>query len=281
MNTPENLVFVADRHGRADLQRAVINQYGSDAQYVFIGDHVDGSSEEQELLRELRDMYDPNNPCATMGNHEFDRIQVVKASLQYKAGIYDTEMAVDCHDVISRWVQHRSMGRVALPAYGIEQYYYKDPVDAIMKLYERMQEDNLFDFLVSLPLFYEDEQHIAIHAGLTDSSWEQQKATLESARHELLHGVETGMDPEQLFSFRLAMQRHAFSATDKIVITGHAPTRETANQRVTAQGKRVRLDSVVKNPSVDTIYTYHAGAKEVKAVRLNDAKTRKLVAHST
>ncbi len=270
MNSPERTVFVADRQGRFDLQSAVINIYGHDSKLVWVGDHIDGALEEPELLKQLRENYDPDDPNAILGNHEFDRIQAVLAAFNIESAINNGLVPdQDMQDYVRLWTGSRVFGHMALRAWGIEgSKYEKDqPYEKVLRLHEAMERDGLFSFLTTLPMYYEDEKHIAIHAGLTAEPWTDQKKHLDDAK-QLMLGGEFGLDPDQLYSHDLALQTEAFDATNKIVITGHAAVYGNVQDRITADGRRVRLDSAgIRNYQSSQIFVYDSIKRVIEAVQ--------------
>lgn len=261
MNTPEHKVFVADRHGRADLQCAVRRQFGEDVLYVFVGDHVDGLSDEAHLLKDMQEMYDPKRPNAVLGNHDYDRIQAVLAAQAIDKG----QATDETQSYVDMWTRSRRYGQLALQAYNVSPHKYRDAVSQVMALYERMQQaGGLFDFLCDMPLYYEDDKHIAIHAGLTSEPWEQQRRRLDEVKQLMVAG-ELGLDPPQLYSHALGHQSDAFTATDKIVISGHSPIDNDVQERISGDGRRVRLDRKIWDAS-GKIFVYHGGERAVMPV---------------
>lgn len=243
MKKPENLIFIGDLHGHPELHQAIASRYGADSQLVYVGDYVDGPNE-PELLRQLaEESQSEEPPILLLGNHEINRIQVINAAFTVKERDPRPGAPMTAEEMMVRsWVNAPALGKIALPAYGIDPSKYKHPEDPVMRLYEKMQRYRLFDLLMEGYIYYEDDDHIAIHAGLIDQPWSEQSQDLDKLTQELKQR-KLGLDPDQAYSMTLADQTDAFAATDKIVITGHSETNLPPEDRITANGKRVRIGS--------------------------------------
>ncbi len=261
--------IISDVHTRDDLLKEALSLPGMPA---MLGDLVDGIGNEKETLKMARYLFDPNYPNIGAGNHETERIQVVNAAMHIKEGMAPPEF----EQYVDAWVNAPRMGRYALASYSVSLRKYKTGVDRVMAMYDRMQEDKLFDFLLSLPAFlelsdYEDPANkqrgvIAIHAGMTDDPWQQQRSDLKRFTRELRMG-DVGQMPPQIYSPNLARTPAGFSATKKTVVTGHVPLEMPLHQRITADGKRVRLGSPIKHVSESPLFTYNTKNREVIPVQ--------------
>lgn len=261
--------IIGDTHTRDDLLKAALSLPGKP---LLIGDMVDGPGDEIETLKMAKDCFDTDDPNIILGNHEADRIQVVSAAMCIMEGKAPEEYT----QIVDAWVKAPWMGRCALNNYDVSARRYKTSVDKVMQIYERMEKQGLFTFLLNLPAFIElpdtekptSKQNgtIAIHSGLTDENWPDQRRELNRFVRELRLG-NVGQAPDQLYAFGPARSPAGFKSTDKTVVTGHVSLELTPEQRITADGRRVRLGSPIKHAGFNTLYTYNTAAKEVIPVQ--------------
>lgn len=247
----EKQLVYPDLHGRSDLLRVGLGEY-NDYLPIFLGDYIDGQPGEREVISMVRDNYDSDRGNALLGNHEIHLITVVNAALTVESGNGDVESAETAIDI---WSRARTIGTSVFRSYGVDMNIYRQPQARLLRLYELMQNHGHFDFLCELPMIYEDDNLVAVHAGLTDEALQKQKADLTLAKKQLLKG-EIGVEPAQLFSHDLGRIRNAFRATDKVVVTGHTSFREDETTRSSVDGLHIRLGSPVKTEADKTMYAY-------------------------
>lgn len=252
---------ITDPHTRADLLDEALKLPGKP---IINGDFIDGPGDEIETFRRVIDLYDSDNPNVLLGNHEPIRLQVIQAALQIKSG----NALPQYLDMVRLWTRAMSFGGFALRSYDVEPSKYKSATDRVMELYERMESKGFVSFLLNLQTYYEGDDFISIHAGLTEEPLADQFDELGLYRQRLICGNSFEDTPGQLYSFILARTPKAFRATEKTVITGHIDLDENA-QRITADGKRVRLGSQVKYKKGGALFTYNTNSRLVIPVCTN------------
>lgn len=169
-------IAISDIHGcYNELKKllSVIEEKGvynkEEDKLVFLGDYIDRGKDSRLVIELIRNLQkENNNVIALMGNHE-DML------LQYNKGID------------SYWMYNG--GRTTLDSYeGFEEQFVDD-----------------VEWMKNLPLYYEDEHFIFVHAGvdLYKPIEEQEKETLLWTREPFIYG----------------MKKY-----DKQIVFGHTPT---------------------------------------------------------
>lgn len=153
------------------------------------------------------------------------------------AGLLHNDLAI--RDLIQNDIKPFNFSHSELQAdarsYGINpRSPSKSLIESITKA---MQERGHLDLLARAAMYFETDDFIAIHAGLTSESWSKQKEDLIKAQKTFEAPVQIVDDP----IFTLSRRQEAFEVTEKVVITGHSHI--VPGPRVTALGKRVRLAS--------------------------------------
>jgi predicted phosphodiesterase len=222
----ERVVVLTDSHGHADYLRAITRKYKDSVdRYVVNGDILACGEKPRETM-ELISQYDMT---LNLGNHDV----LFQAGVTIANPEQRSQLQYSCE---------KDFGRLALlrfaHSYRVEESDNKEIM--IERIVEKMQKKSHWQRLADAALYFEHPRFIAIHAGLTDHSWDEQRRTLQEKSLTMKTGAFDEI-PEQITSFKLANRQERFTATDKIVVTGHSHTPTGA--RVTDGGKRVRLAS--------------------------------------
>ncbi len=154
----ERTLVISDIHGCYDQLIELLNivHYNSDLdRLILLGDYVDRGKFSKEVIEKVIEMVQGSNVIALRGNHD--------------QRFVDLMMGND--DSAPKFFQHG--GSETLKSY-IEidnMANWRDARDYIMKHYSHH-----ISFLGGLPLFYEDEQFIYVHAGLNPAymNWKDQ-----------------------------------------------------------------------------------------------------------
>lgn len=141
-----------------------------------------------------------------------------------------------------------SYERGTLSSYGVDPRLPNEA--AADALRNAMDSAGHLALLNSAELYFETDEYIVVHAGLSTTPWMVQRKELDTYR-QMVANRDYSAAPEQVFdtsdahnkTHKHSTQAEAFDATDKIVITGHAHSHLNESERVTADGKRVRLAS--------------------------------------
>lgn len=223
LTNEKKFVVIPDLHGRSDLFRAVTEEY-SDVQFVTLGDSIGRGPDSAGVLRNAK----KTKTRLGMGNWD----------MYLLAGMVH-------HDPRTRWLaqdtkvfETEELQKMAI-SYGIDPKLTKQ--ELIQKLTFEMQKRGHPNMLARAAMYFETDDFIAIHAGLTDQEWPEQKQEIAIARGTFDELPQIADDA----NFTLSSRQEAFKATDKIVITGH--NHQISGDRVTANGKRVRLASRVND----------------------------------
>lgn len=218
----EKYVAITDLHARSDLLDRVTSYYDDQGvQYVALGDSIGSGPDTAGVLDTLQE----KKAKITWGNWEL----YTMAGLVY----YDPKMREQIQDAAEPF-DYDELQRFAR-SYDINP---NAPSKSLIEsLTKAMQERGHLNLLARAAMYFETNDFIAIHAGLTNESWSKQKEDLVRAKG-------TFDEPRQIVddaSYTLSRQQEAFEATDKVVITGHSHI--ALGSRITAGGKRVRLGS--------------------------------------
>ncbi|MDB5184989.1 MAG: serine/threonine protein phosphatase [Candidatus Saccharibacteria bacterium] len=180
---------------------------------VFLGDVVDGREPRKliDLIRELGD-----KAVTILGNHEW----VLRNALHDSTGPLTTAW----RDHV--WLPGYESGMFR--AYGVERQGSSH--EDASRLRERLAELGHFNWLQSLPPYYETPKFVALHAGpLMTRAWSKQAMQL---RYESAPAVRVKKEPLQLFSRSAGLTKGVPNAVDeRMFITGHAHVGMAARRR--------------------------------------------------
>ena len=206
MNLCKGYIVFPDTHGHFDevltLLRCLHHAgYTKERRMVFLGDLLDRGPHVRLLLELVIRLQRQGHICIA-GNHEYTLRMALNPDVPNHA------------TWVERWANKYE--DQTLKSYGLKtriplwQMSAREKLFVVKALKNRMPVHHQA-FLNQLPLFFETENHIFIHAGLTQSGWNEQKNDL----HDLSHP----RGPAQIFSCELA---DAFEhPSEKIVVSGH------------------------------------------------------------
>ncbi|MCK6073893.1 metallophosphoesterase [Paenibacillus silvae] len=186
-------LMISDIHGCI----AAFNQLLEDVHYnpkhdqlILLGDYVDRGPSSKEVVDKVMELVHEHHAVALRGNHDqrfVDLIQEGGSSIQ------------------SKFIKHGGLPTLqsyCQPEHDFSQEMIEEAREIIQSNYRHH-----IDFLSKLPLFYEDEAHIYVHAGLNPdySEWKHQ--------------------PERDFMYiKEKFIDRTFSSLHKKVIFGHTKT---------------------------------------------------------
>lgn len=270
MKVPEtNTVVIPDLHGRVEKLEDALDHYGEDIRYVLLGDLVDGP-EVKNTLDIVNFMIIELGAVAIKGKHEW----VLDAALN---STDEEERRAFRHQLWRRCDSGRFKGYEdgTLASYKIED---STPTDkAAMILRNRMTTTGHLALLREMPLFIEAPDFIAVHAGLTNEPWLDQRETLESEEKQLMTDTPSfAAEPDQLFGFRvknndysthnqsIARSTEVLTDIGRTLVTGHAHLSLSAEQRTTDNGNRIRLAS--KLDEGEPLFVWQSWDNQVVAI---------------
>jgi serine/threonine protein phosphatase 1 len=189
-------LVVSDIHGCYDKWIALLKKTEFDPitdRLVLLGDYVDRGDQSKEVVDHIARMVQAGEAIALRGNHDQRFMEWVTLNNTF-------------HD--TKFVEHG--GLQTINSYCESKYSLEDLLKpSVLEQAKASIRKNYrahIQFLDSLPLYYEDEYHIYVHAGLNPfyKTWKEQ--------------------PERDFIWiREAFIKHP-TVVDKVVIFGHSKT---------------------------------------------------------
>lgn len=153
-------LMISDIHGcmkQFDTLLQELEYDSSEDQLVLLGDYGDRGPDSKEVVERVIDLVENHQAIALRGNHDqrlVDLIQINNGEIQKK------------------FLEHG--GRETLESY-TNEVFHPDVFEHAVK-HIRSEYGRHIEFLKNLPLYYEDEAHIYVHAGINPSyvSWKEQ-----------------------------------------------------------------------------------------------------------
>lgn len=209
MNNSIPLIIVPDTHGHLQHVEALLKyarrqKLLTDHRLLFLGDYFDRGPQVKDLIDLCIDLQRQGH-IFLCGNHEYtlERLTATTGKT-YTAWV-------------QRWADRYQAN--TLFSYGF-RYPRKRPLPSNEQLAAAARElipESHWQFIRSLPLFFEDEEHICVHAGLFPyERWPKQRQQLLSFRQDHQHDIR---GPSQLFSSDLAQLSN--NPSSKQLITAH------------------------------------------------------------
>ncbi|EIT86048.1 metallophosphoesterase [Fictibacillus macauensis ZFHKF-1] len=150
-------IVMSDIHGHYEPLMALLSdvKYGSGDKLIFLGDYVDRGPDAARVVATVKNLVETENAVALAGNHEnlflkwLWRMEDRKRYLQIDGG-------------------KKTVKSFCKP-YGISSY----KVQAKKCIFKNYRDE--ITFLKNLPLYYEDERHLFVHAGINPEldDWRQ------------------------------------------------------------------------------------------------------------
>lgn len=163
---------IADIHGRLDLLKLafeaitkdILTKDVSEAKIITLGDYIDRGPESKQVLDFLVSWQDEPNLICLQGNHEQIMLQSITTPLHP-----------------DWWVSNGGDTTLGSYGWGGEPY--------IQLSYEVVPKDHL-KWLASLPLYYETEKQVFVHAGIPqwDMNLDKASATNQEKMQWMLYG---------------------------------------------------------------------------------------------
>ncbi|RIX53703.1 serine/threonine protein phosphatase [Paenibacillus nanensis] len=207
------VIMISDIHGCIEPFNRLLAkvQYtpGQD-QLILLGDYVDKGPASQEVVERVMQLVHQDEAVALRGNHDQRLVDFVRGN--------DAQ-------VRSKFAQHG--GLPALQSYcGMtETILTEEMMDEAKSIIEERYSNHL-NFLAQLPLYYEDEQHICVHAGLNPSvpNWREQSDHDFMYIKDAFYKNPTTADKRVIFGHTKTIDIHGSAdvwfAEDKIGIDG-------------------------------------------------------------
>lgn len=185
-------LVISDIHGCIEQLNALLHEVKFDSskdQLILLGDYVDRGPHGKEVVECVMDLVENHQAVALRGNHDqrlVDLVQIGNAEIRHK------------------FLEHG--GKETFESYTGEEFFLES-FDQVLKQI-RSQYERHIDFLKNLPLYYEDQEHIYVHAGINPSytNWKEQ------SDHD--------------FMYIKGDFHHAKLGTEKVIVFGHTRTIE-------------------------------------------------------
>lgn len=272
-------VVIPDLHGEHKVAHEIIDRYidREDVSFVFLGDVVDRKGVQNdtekgvyrtiECIKQLGD-----RAILTMANHEWTLLAALCAKESSQREM--AQRILFGPDVIRQQEQN------VLSAYDIETPF--SPASKAQWLRTALQRFGHLAVLQSATPYYETTDFIAVHAGINPStSWEAQREYLEDVAENMSDGLYYERPP-QWFSMPLATSTQPIdTATEKIVVSGHAhklvpKNRRNAHgkyseERSLHKGKRIRLASSLNRPGREPAYIWQDWDRRIVEIKRTPA----------
>lgn len=181
---------IGDIHGRLDLLQSVLRDWKhDDEQLVFLGDYIDYGPYSRQTLNEIKFLTEKYGAIALKGNHE----HVFSGLIQQP-----TQPPIDGR----HWLD--SGRRETVHSFLNDDVGQRSRDEALAAI--QQQHAQLLQFMDDLPLHYETERFIFVHAGIDtlESDWRlTQPSDFMELRSPFIHGI---------------------NHTGKLVVFGHSRT---------------------------------------------------------
>ncbi|WP_054949395.1 metallophosphoesterase family protein [Numidum massiliense] len=160
-NETTRILAISDIHGQYNMLTRLLNKvkYRPETdKLVFLGDYIDRGKCSKEVVATVKRLVEEDGAIAIRGNHD-----------QILLSMLDDDWSWN------NWVINGGMA--TLESYLGRTVTAEDDVANHLQAMREQYHDHL-DFLASLPLYWEDERHIFIHAGIDPEldDWRQTPA---------------------------------------------------------------------------------------------------------
>ncbi|WP_239004676.1 metallophosphoesterase family protein [Paenibacillus tepidiphilus] len=161
---------------------------------VLMGDYVDRGPDSRAVVEQVMALHEQHGAVVLKGNHDQMACDALNS---------EDDDKLDTH-----WLTNG--GYQTLMSYCGQQFFVQEAgwtEYKRAKAYLKEEFGDHFDFLNRLPVYYESEQHLFVHAGIDPAvtDWRTQR-------------------PYDFIWIREAFHKHPVVTTDKTVVFGHTPT---------------------------------------------------------
>jgi len=222
--------MISDIHGCLDPFNELlvaVDYRSSEDKLILLGDYVDRGPRSRETVEQVMNMVKNNGVIALRGNHDQRLVDLIRT---------------DHPEVQSKFLEHG--GLQTLHSYCD---FIKTSVDEHLFEQARIHIKRYFadhiDFLESLPLYHEDQDHIYVHAGLNPkyTNWREQPDYDFMYIKEDFHRSKTITDKKVIFGHTRTIELHdtadIWFDQDKIGIDGGCAYGMQLNCLIYKEGK--------------------------------------------
>lgn len=195
---PIRILAISDIHGSYSEFNALlskVNYRPLEDKLILMGDYVDRGPDSKRLVEQVMMMHEEEGVIVLKGNHD---------KMAFDALTNDDDK-LDTHWLSNGGYETLMSYCGADPDFLKEDFGWKDYV--LLKEKIRQNYGHHLDFINSLPLYYETEEHIFVHAGINPKveDWKQQESY-------------------DFIWIRELFYRNPVVSTDKTVVFGHTST---------------------------------------------------------
>jgi len=206
-------LMISDIHGCLEPFEQLLEEVrfvpGRD-RLVLLGDYVDRGPKSKEVVTKVMELVEQYGAIALRGNHDQRLVDLIRTNDPY---------------VRSKFMEHG--GKMTIYSYW-ERGREKMNEDILREAVTYIEHNygHHIDFLGKLPLYYEDDRHICVHAGLNPaySNWKDQPARDFMYIKKDFYRAKTKVDRTVVFGHTRAAEIHGVSEVwfheGKIAIDG-------------------------------------------------------------
>lgn len=192
--------MISDIHGCIQQFNELLDRIKyrpSEDRLILLGDYVDRGPQSKETVERVKELVHNYNAIAIRGNHDQRLVDLVRT---------------DSEQVQSKFLEYG--GIQTLQSYcpfihdKVNEELFKQA-----RAYIREHHDNHIKFLEALPLYYEDQHHIYVHAGLNPkyTNWREQPAYDFMYIKEEFHQSKPAIDKTVIFGHTRTVELHRSS----------------------------------------------------------------------
>ncbi|KAA8787088.1 serine/threonine protein phosphatase [Paenibacillus amylolyticus] len=206
-------LMISDIHGCIDEFNQLLLNVDYNSKYdqlILLGDYVDRGANSREVVDKVMELVQEHHAIALRGNHD----------QRFADLIYEGTSSIQ-----SKFMEHG--GLQTLESYcRLNDQDSSEDLETARKII-KLNYSRHINFLSNLPLFYEDENHIYVHAGLNPdySEWKQQpEYDFMYIKDKFIHNAFEDLHKKVIFGHTKTIDIHGSAAVwfaeDKIGIDG-------------------------------------------------------------
>lgn len=203
-------IIISDIHGCLDEFNRLLNlvNYSEQQdQLLLLGDYVDRGPQSKEVVEAVMKLAELPNVIVLRGNHDQRFVDLIKHNSE---------------ELYKKFVDHGGIDTIK--SYTQRDYNTSNIEQCIAHIQQNYHSH--ISFLESLPLYYEDHNHIYVHAGINPNieNWKQQSAYDFMYLKEQFYNYDTKVDKLVVFGHTKTIDIHGnadvWFSKDKIGVDG-------------------------------------------------------------
>lgn len=203
-------LMISDIHGCIEQLDALLKEVEYDSstdQLILLGDYVDRGPRSREVVERVIDLVETHHAVALRGNHDQRLVDLIQNNSA---------------EIKKKFMEHG--GRQTLESYLDHELIEESFEDAVIHIHRKYKRH--IEFLKNLPLYYEDQAHIYVHAGINPkyNHWKEQPDHDFMYIKSEFHLAKLGMEKTIVFGHTRAVELHntpdVWFSDGKIAIDG-------------------------------------------------------------